>query len=492
MNSIKIFFLLLLCMGSIEVGAQTKILSRLVASSKYTYSGTEYKMSDTETFVYGLGRGGDDYYSLPYDYSLSLKARSSSGLDSNVRNEKTYNTSNKVLTHKQQIWTNASIGWMNTIGISYNYDWMNNETEQTVQRWDNVTNTWKNQDLITKIYDAKNHLIEQTTQEWNNSAGAWQNKNRFIYSYDIKNRITNIVSIEWDGIKWTNKTQDSYVFDTNDDLVEKVNFKWNKGTSNWDSSEKTETVYSSTHKKLLETNSGYIAGAWQAQTIYEYLYDSNDSIEVFKYKNWDPSASKWSNQTKAKYYYSTTGQLILLTSQKGLNDTGWQNFWKRDYEYDLATNSVSQVHASWNMTRNDYDSGSKTTMSYNLHQQITKYVWEFWVSSAKKFIPHEINNYYYEEYTASIQNTNPQKDIIQLYPIPAQNILQLEVYWGKTKNCHIAIYDIGGRVMKTWPIRQQKGFKEAIDLNDYSDGQYLVVVIAENGEKLSKSFVIHR
>lgn len=492
MNNLNKYVLLLTLFLAFEVNAQTKTLSRMVATSRFEYDGTAYKMSDTETFVYGIGRGGDDFYNLPYDYSLSLKARTPSSLDSNVRNEKTYNTANKVLTHKQQYYRNTALGWSNTTFISYKYDWRNNETEQIVQKWNDVTMAWENQDLIFKTYDANSNLITQITQEWNKTLGIWENKNQFLNSYDAKNRITNIVYLLWDGTNWANNTQDSYFFDTNDNLVRTLKYNWNSGLSSWDSSGKIETSFSSTNKKLIETNSEYYSGSWIPQRISEYFYNTNDSIYLLKYKDWKASSSVWSNQNKTDYLYNTAGQLIYQKSQRGLNDTGWQNFWQRDYEYDMAMNSVTQVHAWWRDMLNKYDTGSKITKVYNAYNQLTKYVWDFWDSTTKKFIPNEMNIYYYEEYTVDIKENVAQKGSINLYPIPATNHLNVEINWTSKQNSTVLIYDIGGRVLKSWKQENKKNYYELISLSNFLSGQYLLVAKTENGDRISRTFVVQQ
>lgn len=492
MNILRHFFLFLIFSIALKTIAQTKTLSRLIAISRFDFDGSAYRMSDTETYVYGPGRGGDDYYNLPYDNSLSFTARTATSLDSNIRNEKTYNSANKVLTHKQQVWTNSTLGWMNSIYSFYTYDVMNNEIEQLIQRWDFVSSSWENKDLLFKTYDASSNLITQTTQEWNKTLGIWENKRQFVNGYDAKKRITNVIYLIWDGSTWTYNTQDSYFFDTKDNLVSTLKFNWNNGLSSWDSSGKVETSFSSTNKKLIETNSDYYSGSWIPQRISEYFYNTNDSIYLLKYKDWKASSSVWSNQNKTDYLYNTAGQLIYQKSQRGLNDTGWQNYWQRDYEYDLAMNSVTQVHAWWRDMLNKYDTGTKITMAYNSYNQLTKYVWDFWDSSSKKFIPNEMSNYYYEEYTAGIKDVKSQIGSLVAYPIPATQHLNLEINWQERQNFSVTIHDAVGRELSYWTLKNEQHYKEHFSLDNFANGQFFIVVVTDKGDKISKSFIVQK
>ncbi len=472
--------------------AKSQTLSRLIAISKWEHDGTKYKLSDTESFTYCTGRGGDDYYNLPYDQSLSWRAKPSGTLDSNLRNEKTYNSAGKITTHKQQLWTNPTMGWMNAVFTTYDYDAANNETEQTIQRWDYVSNVWKNQDHIIKTYDLLNNIITNTTQTWNVATSGWKNSHQVLNTFDSKKNKTSITIQYWDAATWRNDSREVYDFDSKDNLLVTTRFKWNNGLSKWDSAGKTETTYSVSSKKLVEKNYTYDAGTWKAFELIEYTYNASDSLIQLIYKDWKDALPGWSNKTKFNFTYDISGKLIKESAQRGLNDIDWENHYQKDYEYDIVKKSNSYVHSSWNNVSNKYDSSNKITREYNTYQQITKYILDYWNSSSKVFIPVEVNNFYYEEYTSNIKEIQAKTGVVSLYPVPAGNVINLSVTWNSTQDFSILIYDINGRVIDNLGHKNQKEYSQQIDLSKYANGQYFISIVPEQGGRISRSFSVQK
>ena len=99
--------------------------------------------------------------------------------------------------------------------------------------------------------------------------------------------------------------------------------------------------------------------------------------------------------------------------------------------------------------------------------------------------------YYYELYTADVNNISTLPANVKLYPVPANNIMNLAVQWENAADFTVSITDINGRTVKSWSEKATPNYNRQIPVNDMPAGNYLIT-ISNGSQTTTKQFsVIH-
>jgi hypothetical protein len=96
------------------------------------------------------------------------------------------------------------------------------------------------------------------------------------------------------------------------------------------------------------------------------------------------------------------------------------------------------------------------------------------------------------EASLSIEDENRDLIAINLYPNPANEIITLNYTLVKSEKLTTTIYDISGRVMKTWTENSSAGQHSVnIDINDLSPGLYQIELRNNNARNVIRFQVIN-
>jgi hypothetical protein len=96
-------------------------------------------------------------------------------------------------------------------------------------------------------------------------------------------------------------------------------------------------------------------------------------------------------------------------------------------------------------------------------------------------------------YFTNLCESLPGLDYVNLYPNPATDKLNVDLVLVKAKKIRFRVIDLGGRVITDFgpPENFTEGgqFKHQIDISNLQSGLYVLVMIDEEGAKLTKRFV---
>ena len=141
-----------------------------------------------------------------------------------------------------------------------------------------------------------------------------------------------------------------------------------------------------------------------------------------------------------------------------------------------------------------WDNIMQFTNTYNGYNQLTSKIGESWniVGTFEFALGDPMSNYYYETYTpsnVSVKNVAGNTSEVNIYPVPAQNMLHVDLNWNEAQAATITIYDVQGRIMRQWDAPNGTQYYSAVSVDNLATGTYFVKI---NGTQVQivKQFVI--
>ncbi len=370
------------------------------------------------------------------------------------------------------------------------------------QKFDHSTNwmyvgdtAYQNNMYTVQDFDANGNISMITRQSWNGTA--WMLYSRTLYTYNSANMITTKIEQTWGGATWIPVKKNSYTYDGSNLMILDLYQVWNSLTNSFDpNSQITYTYDAVTHKVLSEIYQNITPGPTPVYTYtdqYSYTYSSTAQLLTVTHSTW---MSGWVNSTLTTNAYDTSGNMITTTEQTwdGMA-TAWVNLTLDIFSSFTASHMpMNMVHQIWDPTGTGmWVNNMQYTYTYNSHDQMTMSVGQSWniVGLFEYAYGDPMARYYYGTYgTSAVKTLVSNNGTASVYPVPAKNILNVEVNWENAQAATIALYDISGRMVTT-PVTTAKTAESntAISVNGLAAGIYTVKISAAEGQ-IVKQIVI--
>lgn len=416
----------------------------LIGLTHSNYSGSTFVPVDSSWLSYSGGRASDVKTTKEFYPSLQMTPTGDAGtFNYDVWAMGTYDTAqawNMTAQHTQvfdsansnMLLSNTysapdSSGWMDVSRVNYEYDSMGSLTAQVMQSY---------------------------------IAGNWENVTRLEYTYDPAHNITSITNMVWNGSTWDNNSRNVYYYNFLNKVTSSLVQAWNIGTMQWDNTE---------------------------HYIY-YSHDNNVTVDSVYYQemvamNWvtitkDMYANDGNNDAIAHWHYS--GGILM---------------WADSTVYDGMHNMTSQTHMVWDTTSMMLVNTKQYNWAYNAAGQPVTYLSASWDNSGLWIYNNTdmMTAYYYSVDTnlhvAAIANSNIAD--MQLYPVPAQNVLNLNMTWNQPEAFTVTILDVQGRVLRQWAEPATASYTKTIPVMDLASGNYFISVKNSTTNAARQFSVVH-
>ncbi len=246
------------------------------------------------------------------------------------------------------------------------------------------------------------------------------------FSYDANNRL--LTQIDYNGSQSAPlyNEKDSFVYDGQNQVIGMYIFKMNNG--------------------------------WKMDQFWQYTYSANNDLDMITKRVWTGSAFK--NDLLQTFGYANENRIYDATDK-------------------------------WNSTTNSYDHLSKMTWSYNLNHQPTQlntYTWlnGGWNTSATDY---QIKWEYQTYFPTSVYDVNNDLNT-NIYPVPAQESLNIALSWKKMQPFNIAIMDMTGRTITQWDETAIQEYHKNVPVRDMPSGNYFVVLTGKDGLRSTQKFQV--
>jgi Secretion system C-terminal sorting domain len=464
--------LLLVANGLTVNVAKAQNAIRMVGYSHSLNNGAIYVSTDSVSANYSNGRGSDvrKGYSLgKLNFDTLMNWHYNNAANAFIKSSRqlrTYNGNNQVTNETTQNWVLISGTWVNATNSVYSYTG-NNLTTYIMQTWDAASNSFLNSSKNVYLYDANNNLGSSIYQTWNAATTSWTNISKNVYTYDsVANQLTNISQT------------------------------WNAATASWTNISKTTNVFAAPSTLISVTGQGWdsVGMTWMNNTQRIYTYDSVNDPILNVSTTWNAGSSTWTNSTKDIYIYNNTHDRIDDIAQTwDAASTNWMNVSRTMYTYDNNHNQTSMIFSPWNNAATAFVSQNRTRGTYNTYNQPTMWITDTWNNGGfwEPTTTDYEDRYTYEAYTTGVAQVENNNNSVQLFPVPANNTLNVTMNWETAQSAVVTILDVQGRVWKQWQTATATELNQTVSVNDMPNGTYFVRVAAGNTQVVKSISVIH-
>lgn len=419
--------------SKLTTGKTTALNSRLIAEAYREFDGSVFALNDTLMASYTGARGGDlksDY--IKYDLLTRYDVSGGSPV--------VYGLENQLFDSKDNIIFNNTKDWDNSLSMlvdfsrnyfSYNAD--NKRVKDSSEQWDG--SAWKNYNLTTSTYTASKMIASETTEQWDGTA--WVNANRTVYTYTAADKVATTEVQFWMGSGWS---------------------PFAKLTNTYDAVSGTQTT------ELIEIDMT-ASGTLEPYSLTKYVYDAAKNAIIEDNQGWNSTSSAWENNFTRQNTYDASGNKTIVI----------ESF--RDDVSGLITDTFS---------RNLY--------TYNAYKQMTTDESQMYNPSTHAFetTPGDYRDtYYYEEFSpAGIKENSDAKATVNLYPVPARDVLNITATMETAQAITISVSDIQGRVMQSVSLPSASSINTAISVANIPSGNYFIQLIGDKGAQLARQIIV--
>jgi hypothetical protein len=323
---------------------------------------------------------------------------------------------------------------------------------------------------------------------------AWQLSTNTLYTYNSSNQVVTMIQQSWGGSAWTPVSQDLYSYNTAGKLYLDQYQTWN-GTAFVNSTQKTY-YYDGSNNKINETDQAYVSGSPVYTNQWTYSYSTTNQLLSTTYYSW--SGSAWAPVSMISNTYNSAGETTYtLNSYYNTATSSFVNSTLHTYTgFTSGLMPTMDAYQTWDTATGVWNNVMQYTYSYNTDNQKLSSVGESWnIVGLYEFANGDpMARYYYESYTPAstfVNNTLLNADDANIYPVPAQNMLHVDVKWAVAQTADITIYDAMGKVVRQWNAPSVTEYNSAVSVNGLADGTYFVKIAGEKNQIVKQLVIAH-
>ncbi len=433
MNKMKLLLTLAIPVVVLSQDAQAQS-SRLTAAANWTHNGAEFKRNDSTAYNYmSTSRGGDLNKLLKFDDATNWSYVMGDTQNNNLRWVQEFDASNNLVTKVSQEWDPLfTFSWVNKFKYIYSYNSANKKTSMVTQHWDG-TSAWLTDSKNVYTYNAAGQLSYDQFQLWDGIA-VYTPSSQVTYYYDAAgNKINETANTFLATTPPTPvyTTQVNYTFSASNKMLTSTSSTWN-GVG-WDNTEMTTNTYDSTGNRTTQLHQTFDGTAFVNDMLHIYSSFSGGNAHAETAQTWDTTGSgSWADKYKYAYTYNSFGQLTSATRQS--ND----------------------ISVGWTYTFGDTKS-----------------------------------NYYYGSYVSSVKSISSVGGTANLYPVPAQGMINIDMTWNQAQAATVTIADMQGRVVRSINVPSAVNQHTVVCVGDFANGIYLVKINGTDGQIVKQIVVAH-
>lgn len=427
------------------------------------------------------------------------------------RSKKTYkyDQDGYLLEIFNESWSSGN--WKNANRRTYQYDSHGNKILDLYEVWMDHMGPGEWMKWSREIFTYyENSLLFSYTLERVMSGFELEKLVKYIYKYNGQGNVIEELTQKYSNYEWYDKTKNTYQYNPNGLIIAEI---IEEKLNDWIIDEKKTYDYSHDNLLMSEYIKSYENGVLEDLDSILYSYDINKNLKSVLTKEW--LNEKWHDLTLVTNEYDISNNLISeLTQYKYKHEPEWKNASKNQFVYQNDKLMKSE-HSLW--SNESWRGRDQYTYRYDDFGNLESLIYKIWENGSfvdnntdgptvtfkdyknREFSFHLNKRYkleiaWKEESKSSISDAGTKEiGIVNIFPVPAKDILHLTFNMKNSKSATIDIYDLSGKSI----LRQEKMIvgQENISLNlitkDIPQGVYYFVL--RYGEKIHNGkFIIKR
>ncbi|MEA4936440.1 MAG: T9SS type A sorting domain-containing protein [Paludibacter sp.] len=317
--------------------------------------------------------------------------------------------------------------------------------------WNTVDGVWVNDTRTKNTFDDFGNLVLAVDSVWAFSKNEWMIDHKTESTVNTAGLITETVMSDWEYDMFsgtntlTSKDKQSFTYDTNNNVTEKLTQSWDFTAESWKNAGKYTYAYDIKGNILVETwYENYIpeTQTWVALRKFEYTYDEEDNQVSYAFYNWMSDTNSWRLGTKNEYDENENGEVILDAY------TSWNDFLnkevidhKKQKVYDNHGNLVMELTINSNVYFDGTQYyltvyGDKQEYVFDANNRLTSQIWydytnDQFVGSEKYIYSYDSNHpeamstetSYKWNATNNVWDLNTRGELTYNFEVPKSEIL---------------------------------------------------------------------
>ena len=357
----------------------------------------------------------------------------------------------------------------------------------------NYDTAYHNQSYIVQTFDGNGNVTSRVTEFWNGSG--WQLLTNTLFTYTTGNKMTTMIMQNWNGMAWAPVAQDVYSYDGAGRLVVDQYQMWNTSTVLFEAQSQKTYYYDVTGNRTSETDQD-LTGVPVYTYHWAYTYSTSNQLLTNTQSTWN--GLSWTPTNMTTNTYDTSGNMTnMLMQTYDLPTTSWINGSMDVYStFNAAHLPMTDDHQLWNGGTSAWDNSMEFTNTYNSFNQLTSRTGKSWniVGLYEFALGDPMTRYYYQTYNpnvAEVKNVSVNGGEAKVYPVPAQNTLNIDLTWNEAQASIATIYDAQGKVVRQWDVPSATEYHTSVSVNNLSEGVYFLQISGANGQIVKQIVIGH-
>ncbi len=330
----------------------TTLLTTLLALSFYPLF-SQMRLTQRNVIRYTAGQPYTDFYTVynypsPYAYfyneALGYDQDSLSQFYNNYKGIITRDSSGNELEEVDMAWDGNQ--WLFYNRVTREYDIFKNITRASSYTWQ--SGNWYENFRLTQTFSTSNLLLEYIRMDL--MSNVLTNTYRQTFAYYNSNRQNEIINYNWNNNQWVagSKTVHYFKGSTDEKLDSTIIWEWNTSTNQFVKNGRTLYDYNVAGQLISKTRQNN-PSQWNSYDKEEYLYDNNNNLIDKKKFYWYVITNDWELSERWQYQYDNTGRLTEEIYSKTNNSTNQVENFRRDaFQYEPDSSKVTYQFAEWN------------------------------------------------------------------------------------------------------------------------------------------------
>lgn len=312
---------------------------------------------------------------------------------------------------------------------------------------------------LTYISNKPDTVFYQTWSSF--GGGRWSTRSKIAYQWNGNNK-TKATRMELRRVSgnwvWREDYQDTWTYNGSGQVTEYIHTEWDNGQSAFINMTKQTTTY------------------------------SGGMVSTVQNEDWDPINNGWVIKDKDTYTYS--GSKLQSIEKEFYSGGSWFKSRKDDYIYNSGSQYADTViEQLWDGVGGAYANSRRLGYRYTTSGKVAYRQTEQWDGTKwTEQQNQEMKDYYYYDFSNSVNEVANTNNGIKVYPSPASNNINVTID-GKATDANISIIDITGKTLKT--VKANTANTINISVSELPAGSYILNI--DNGNEVrTERFVISK
>ena len=207
------------------------------------------------------------------------------------------------------------------------------------------------------------------------------------------------------------------------------------------------------------------------------------------------SGDAWLNTDRTIWNYNPNTDLESIYMQSWQQSSNSWYAYARDscLAHDAFHNCLVSLAQNWDTASNSFVNGDIDSLTYNADNLMTSSKTRSWVSNSWQIVNNDTYvRLYYELYTPSeVEIVNNAESQLSIYPLPAQNQLNIDLSWNAQELATVSLYDIAGKIWRQWTVGAGTHSHYSASVSQLPAGTYFVNVKGDKTQLTRAITIVH-